>query len=1168
MATSVPDAFLHQDSVVIADMGLHANERTPSTLAFESAIAAAPHTKNRRKTQQLSMADDLFGPLYFGSVSITRVSLLALGATTGGRPLNGRNTFFRTSPRSFTNSLQFDPSKVEARMKSTTVTQGYLLSSLLFEIASRRPLDAPPLLGKPRAGDHGENQSKLAKLLGAAQKLNVQQASLSKSTPHWVSRVKSHSMLGSSIGIQAFGIFMGLRGVVDAIKHDDTPEVVINSVGIASEVGSIVVDMAVTKVAMQMINAGQFAYKDFAKTRFAVRLGRSSGLISGALTLPFDVYTAIRSFNAADGATGKAALDHYVNAGLSLTSAAMTLILGAAAMAGFSSAGPVGLAAGAILAIGSQIYGAVRLVDDIDDYIELTTHERWRTGWFSFCLMSPDADVEDRYTVAKTRVEHSTQLKKTAEALLNGDLKDTTQAIVYGAFEVRLKPTRKWTRNWWTKQDSWQSVNLPRVVGKDDALDARAGVTDATPGAHVGTAAGHKGVLWFIGDGDDSIRGVEKQSNAFFYRTGRKALAGGEKDDRFVFQGAADQLKDISGIGEYSILKGGAGNDTLSLGGFYNLRAANQPGHDINLPAGTLHVMTPDASARDGKKQTLHSHLESIENVETVAHGASTVTGTAQRNILKSRGFDTLKAGAGNDQLHLLHEGATACGEAGADEYFIAHLAGSVSVIEDGEQASFIFLDWRMDLIESWFIEKNALVIQSKFDFRDSPKSVVVIHDVYQRTGDEYRLKNNTLSFITKDGFHLRPELPESLKNERPVDVEMVITRQGTPPRPVILYDTDCVIRHHHDASFYIPRTEEPTQFYSIQRPEAVTRLYLDYASDELTSSQAHILARISEKKHDLLMACDLTYHFGKKRLTLKSFALARGGNDPMNSVKILRTMAIRPQHQYVLIFNDGVAFNAHLTSQIDTPPAGAHYETYALTTWSTPISLPWEYRTGLYPFELPANDAWQLGPRSACAWLASLPGQTALESFIGQGSTYLIHLCANMTLRVATPDAMADASHRLRYSSTWEFDASALGDVDITLEKNQLQIGTCTVHLPNYDSEDLIDQVRVISAKGLVKTVDLSFDRIYFDGLDARFFDPPATHAERLHEAFAAIGDQDVKARHIAPIDDRVGTLRYSFAQRNWLLDTEVIDATQLKVLNRCSHRRSGTPKPDPLTG
>ncbi len=458
MATLIRKASLETaeitDAVVIADMRFERNEHHVSTIDFKPETDETTSIKVKSKVDQLKIVDSVFGPLQIGNISITRVSLYALGATFDGQPLSGKSTFFRVPKRSFINALQFSAVDIEHHMKSSTGKDSYLLTTLLFEMASERPLTAPHLIRERSqvSTDEGNYRSKLVKLLDSAQKLDLYHANLPKHNPRWVSLAKSYAALGSSVGIQAFGIFMGLRGVVDAIKANNTTEVAINSLGIGTEVGSIVVDIAVSKIASNMLSAGQGALMDFAKTRFALRLGRSGGLIGGALTLPFDIFTAVRSINAAENAVGKEAMDHYVSAGLSITSAAMTIILGAAALAGFSFAGPVGLAAGAILAIGSQIYGAVRVVDDIDDYIELTLDERWRTGWFSFCMMDPDQAVQNRYLLAKTRLQHAKQLKETARKLLDGQLKDTTEAIVNGKFEVHLKPSRVRKRNWWTKQ--------------------------------------------------------------------------------------------------------------------------------------------------------------------------------------------------------------------------------------------------------------------------------------------------------------------------------------------------------------------------------------------------------------------------------------------------------------------------------------------------------------------------------------------------------------------------------------------------------------------------------------------------------------------------------------------------------------------------------------------
>ncbi|MCP1475304.1 Ca2+-binding RTX toxin-like protein [Pseudomonas sp. EB276 TE3739] len=1135
------------DTVVVTDMRFETNERTSSTIDL-------PETT--QTSGQLKFADEVFGPLRIGDISITRVALDSLGATVDNQPLNGRNTFSRVLKRSFINALQFDLEKVEHAIKTATGKDSYLLPTLLFEMASQRPVTAPALFNARSANesDPGYYGLKLVKLANATQALDLQHVHLPKHHPRWKTLTKSYATLGSSVGIQGFGLFMGLRGVVDAIKTDNREEVAINSTGIASELGSIAVDVGVSKIATQMLTAGQHAYRDFARTRMALRLGRSGGLVGGALTLPFDIYTAVRSMNAAENATGKEAMDHYVSAGLSITSAAMTVILGAAAMAGFSFAGPVGLAAGAILAIGSQVYGAVRIVDDIDDYIELTLDERWRTGWFAFCMKDIDQDIQDRYAKAKTLLQHSAQLKTTARRLLDGPLKDSTEAIVNGQFEVRLRPTRVWKRNWWTKQDAWESIHVPETVGIDDTIDAREGVTKDTPGAQLGIAADNKSVLWLLSEGRDSIRGVEKKPNVFHYKSGKKDLTGGEKDDQFVFDNAADFLKQGTDATEYSTLRGGEGNDTLVLGGHYSNYRTDKTGYYVDLLAGTLQIISNDQSAEQGKKHVLHSLIDSIENVETVEHATSVVTGTAQANIIKGRGSDVIEAGAGDDQIYLSHKDAQASGEAGADQYFIAHVEGHFSIFEDGKQPSYVVLNWKKELIESWQVKGNDLIVTSGFEFHDIPKNILSIHDVYEQNADVRSLIHKNLTFITSDGYQFQLDLPETITEEHTEAFSEIFIKLGQPQRPIIVYADECWIRHQQEASYYLPRSSNMTTFYSVLRSGIVSKIYLDYDSDELTKAEAHFFA-VKPESYRLTAGCHLVYHFGEKRIKLNYFAAARNEDGHDNLTKIMRTMAVRPFFRYVLIFRDGVALNAGLTDETAALPGFSDYS--VPREWITPMTLPLAVRSRRYSYALPENQAYEMGNRPCCATLTALTVQTGMESLIGEGSTYLIHLAADTTIKLSTPGALAEASVRLAHSSTWELDATQLGTVDIRLADNRLSIGTCTVHLPVYESEDLIDQIRVITANGIVHTVDLVFDQVYADGLDARFFEAPDA-TKPIPAALASMANDVVKVRNAEWIVDETAALSYNFAAYGWVLraDNSRIEASELRMTNRCSHQ------------
>ncbi|EJM12616.1 hypothetical protein PMI21_04663 [Pseudomonas sp. GM18] len=1153
------------NAIEITDIDLHANERSPSTIDFEQkSNTPAPQDTNTSKSQ-LSVIDELFGPIKIGSHSITRRALDALGATSNGQRLDGKNTFFRHPRRSFVNSLQFDPSYIEARMRSTGTRDDYTLPSLLFEMATQRPLTAPPLLSDTpdTLADPEQYRRKLDKLLKSAQKLDIRHAHLSKNTPPWVNRIKSSSMVSMGAGLQAFGIYSGLRGLQDAIARKDQGEVVFNSLSISAEVTSLAVEVAVTKQAKYMIEAGQKAYKDFAKTSFGVRLGRGAGLIASALTLPFDIISAVKSFNSAAATTGKEAMDHYVAAGLSVTSAAMTLILGAAALAGFSFVGPVGLVAGLILVAGSQAYAAVRVVDDIDDYIELTTHERLRTGWFAFWGISPDENIQTRHAIAKSTIEHSKLLQATARKLLEGQLKDSTEVIVNGKFEVELKPTQVPSFDWDAQQYTYKTVQKPRVIDSNDTLDARNGVTPDMPGAEFGTPGENKGAVWFIGGGNDTIVGIEKKPNRFYYGAGIKHLTGGEKDDEFVFEGAAELLKNGPKDPLPTTLKGGLGNDTLVVTGSYPERNRQRFGYFIDLNDGRLSIITRDQTS-DSRWNYRHTLLEGIENVETLAGAENQVIGTAGPNVIKSRGHDTIEAGAGDDQIHLLNNHGSASGGPGKDHYAIAHKSGGIYIAEDGVDESVIALDWRMDLIKSWKIEGQTLVITSGFDLDDVRERDVYIKDVYKTVNNQRQLQNGKLTFITKDGFHLMPELPESIETDAPFDIETVITQQGITKNPIILYNREFTIAHDKDTSYCISRINEHTTLRVKQRSTStLTTLYMDYASHELTRVEAYYnVDLVRQRDFDRIMykECGLTFHFDSNLLTIKNLASSIWSGEQRITSRLTRPDKTLNQH-FILIMNDGVSYRVDQPALPDTTFSNDQFEISGPMACTNEVPLPLKAREGKHIYHHPLdNVAHHLGTQEKCVKLISYPEQTAIENLVGDGSTYLIHLNAEITLNISTPGARANATIKSRSASTWEFDATGLAYTRIKRVDNHLLIGHTVIQLPIYnDPQDLTDQIRVITRNGVIYKVDLDFDEVYIDSLDGRYFKGHLLNEAAIAAEMTYLEIEDIPVRNIAMKDNTAGVLSYNLSERRWILDTDksrTVHYADLMPLNRCAHQ------------
>ncbi len=227
-----------------------------------------------------------------------------------------------------------------------------------------------------------------------------------------------------------------------------------------------------------------------------------ASLFALVLTLPFDYLNAKESFAKAAKSTGKEAMDHYVNAGFSIVSASVAVALSAAALAGFSVAGPLGIAAAAVLIFGTQLYAAVRQVDDIDDYIELSIFERLHAGWLAFQGKEQERAIRDRYVVARMEQQYAQQLEEQADAWLKGALKGTVQAVVNGGFEVRLRPVRHWKRRWNEAEgeDPYIDTTEPTVIDQDDEVDASNTPVDRLPGAVFDSTAVDAAVLWQLGE--------------------------------------------------------------------------------------------------------------------------------------------------------------------------------------------------------------------------------------------------------------------------------------------------------------------------------------------------------------------------------------------------------------------------------------------------------------------------------------------------------------------------------------------------------------------------------------------------------------------------------------------------------------------------------------------
>lgn len=561
------------------------------------------------RQQTLMDLDTAWGPMGIGETSVGRVALDSMGARLEGAELDVERYRVKEADQALIDQITFSAVHLKAYMTSASGESCDQATAALFELASLRSEWAPGMLSPPDASDGAI--VKLDRLLRRVQSVNLNDVSAMESLPGWADKLRSGSAQTLGVGLQLYGFYSAIRGIGEALRTGDTGELLFEGGAFSAEVASLGVELALERIGQKMMSAGHTVYRGFCASRAGLLLRRGAGLIASVLTVPFDIAQAVIALSKALKAEGKQAQDLYVEAGFSLVSATLSLALGVSALAGFGAAGPVGLIAAAVLIVGARIYAACRVVDEIDDYIELSTLERLRTGWFAFAGVELDDSVLDRYKTSRARSAYAESLKAQARALLGAEMKNSVQAIVNGRFEVRLQTIRHWKHQW--DEQAGESphtlVREPVIHEVDDYFDAsKEGAVDLLPEATWGAKGPEKGVLWLLGGGDDSVLGVPNRPNHFRYGGGRKHLVGGSQDDEFMFEVPPDTFSGAEGRVPISELVGGTGADTLSfLGETPGPRAA---GFNVNLGAGSVTLMTDNV--RDGLKCM---GLWSIENV-------------------------------------------------------------------------------------------------------------------------------------------------------------------------------------------------------------------------------------------------------------------------------------------------------------------------------------------------------------------------------------------------------------------------------------------------------------------------------------------------------------------------------------------------------------------------
>lgn len=1097
------------------------------------------------KTPNLRDLDKLFGPLRVGEFTVSRQELQALGGQLNGEAISAANTYFSEPDQAFFDALEFDPVLVEQRINSANAQQSQLVPTLLYELVTLRSPDAASLIREIPAHASAAPMNKINSLLNATQRLDIHKNPLPEHLPSWVDKAKSRGMTSMGAGLQAYGLYSAYIGAIDALKKGQLGEALINVGGGVAEIGSLGLEYALTRTGEKMIRHGAMAFEQFGKTTMGKWLCRGAGLIASVLTLPFDIYTAIKSFSDAAKAQGKEAQDLYVTGGLSVFSGALSLALGCAALMGFQAAGPVGIAAAAILIVGARIYGAARLVDDLDDYIELNVNERWRAGWFAFTGQDQDKELMERFTVAKTYSDYAKALKTKSISWLDNELKDSVEAVVNGRFEVKMQPSRIYKYQWdEAKGESpYTTVNQPVINETDDTYDARDGLPIGDSSIITGQSNPAKGIFWNLGGGNDTVWGVRDKPNHFSYGAGKKILSGGGKDDSFLFQAATEALASTPAPHRTSHLQGGPGTDLLWLQGQYKRedQEPNPPyvGFDVDLKKGKLGLLSADSSV----EPVQHSTLESIEKVETLAGATNRVTGSDQADLITANGDDRIYAGAGDDQISIRGTHCVVDGGSGSDDYHLDPRSLSVSITEDGQEQSKVFLGVTLEAIQSWRIRDNALVIESlRDDDPQIPQRELIMEAVYQTLNGKRQLRNDKWIFITLDGYHLQPAWPDETPDltDMPLSISVIAAGLAKTP-PVPLYNRPHTIPAKAHSFYYISRESHHTILVAAQDDKDTrSTLYVDFDSTEIAEVRAiHVVEAVKANAFTVLsyknVHFTVTFAQGGGLLSLHGGVIENPGKKSDMGAGILAS-GWKMNHPFTLVMRDGISY--HLDFPRNSYLDDAQNTGYKVV--ESRASL--RERAGKYIFVKPSVEKrtlkntpqridFQTAEHNATYWLE------------GRSASYDIYPTSDSAIRLSTAQANANTSG----SSTWCIYTQHLEEKithrQLEIKNNRLKIGSIHFHLPDSGDPTLpLEMIDVVVSSGNRYRIDSLFEVIGLKSVNAPAYSSieEITSEIKSHKERDELENNEIHIRNIRLQNSAAGNIYYNADTDHWKIDSD----------------------------
>ncbi|WP_235376316.1 hypothetical protein, partial [Proteus faecis] len=173
------------------------------------------------------------------------------------------------------------------------------------------------------------------------------------------------------------------------------------------------------------------------------------------LSIGFDIYNAYDNFSRiSDEDNKKRQIDYIVNGSLAVVSGLVTLGVSIAMLAGSTLAGPIGIVAGAVIALATSIYNAARLIEEAKVKVHFTLREELDNGFYAFLMgdLLPDKKNEIVYLETETQLEE--MIDKKAISYLEEIKKQNYQSRYFYTNEKQVY------------QEYYYYKVLPNLIGK------------------------------------------------------------------------------------------------------------------------------------------------------------------------------------------------------------------------------------------------------------------------------------------------------------------------------------------------------------------------------------------------------------------------------------------------------------------------------------------------------------------------------------------------------------------------------------------------------------------------------------------------------------------------------------------------------------------------------